>query len=166
MKLSPKPLLAGMAVYFGMSAGTYIYVRSTKPPQSCDCQQLTKDGDMDVYERLADEYDNKIGFDETVMGIKLLRWWLIHKLEVETAVPLSVCTCLCRSNLQDIFRTECFTLIFMFVPLLPFAGKCSGGLCWNRSQSAILQLRQVIVPNADRHQQANADQCPGEVQRS
>lgn len=81
MKLSPKPLLAGMAVYFGMSAGTYIYVRSTKPPQSCDCQQLTKDGDMDVYERLADEYDNKIGFDETVMGIKLLRWWLIHKLE-------------------------------------------------------------------------------------
>ncbi|GAB4817849.1 hypothetical protein N2152v2_004895 [Parachlorella kessleri] len=83
MKLTPKAVFGGLAVYFGMAVGTYMYVRSTKPPPARGCQHLAvKDDDEEkVFDRIADVYDTKIGFDETLMGVKLLRWWLMRQAE-------------------------------------------------------------------------------------
>lgn len=57
-----------LQVYFGMAVGTYMYLRSTKPPAASSCQHHpTKEGEEEeVFDRIADIYDNKIGFDETV----------------------------------------------------------------------------------------------------
>lgn len=83
-------MVAGLGLYFGMASATYLYVRSTKPPSTCrhgkgdeeDECDASKAGGSCVFDQLSDQYDNKIGLDETLMGIKLLRWWLMRKAQV------------------------------------------------------------------------------------
>lgn len=69
--------LAGAAVYVGASAATYLYLRGRSPdnPTAPCCQS------SDVFDRNADIYDRQIDLDETLMGVKLLRRWLVGKAE-------------------------------------------------------------------------------------
>lgn len=54
MKLSPKVVMGGLAVYFSMAAGTYIYLRSTKPPPQRGCPHHPKqDEEEEVFDRIA-----------------------------------------------------------------------------------------------------------------
>ena len=49
--------------YAGMATGTYLYLKSSKPPPTCDgCKhQPAKEDEEEVWGRLADVYDAKIG---------------------------------------------------------------------------------------------------------
>jgi methyltransferase OMS1 len=71
-------LIYGGAVYFGASSATYLYLRSKQPPAATD--GAATPATPAVYDReFASEYDSKIGLDETMMGIGLLRRWLVRQ---------------------------------------------------------------------------------------
>ena len=78
-KISPRVLAVGGIVYVGMSTATYLYVQSNKAP-SCPCSHHTDD-DGNTFDRIAGDYDQKINLDETLMGIKLLRRFLLRKAQ-------------------------------------------------------------------------------------
>ncbi len=95
MKLSPKTVMTGVGVYFAAAVGGYLYLRSAKAPapSPCGCggkhggggedeeQALAADG-KEAFDRIADRYDSCINVDETLMGIKLMRRWLMRQAEV------------------------------------------------------------------------------------
>lgn len=78
-QISTKALAMGGIVYIGMSTATYLYVKGTKPP-SCPCENHGKE-DGNAFDRIAGEYDQKINLDEKLMGITLLRRYLLRKAE-------------------------------------------------------------------------------------
>lgn len=103
MKLTPKVIASGVAVYFATAVGAYLYLRGSKASKgACGCaggdgghegeeeEQLLRRRrgqpvqplDSTVWSRLAAHYDREIDMDERVMGIKLLRWWLIRQARV------------------------------------------------------------------------------------
>lgn len=86
MKLTPKLLIAGSATYVLTASGAYLYLRSKAPPQRCD---NGKDKRGNIFDSLADHYDQQINLDETLMGIKLMRLWLMRQASgvvLETSV--------------------------------------------------------------------------------
>lgn len=71
-----KLLAYGGIIYIGASTAAYLYVKSRQmPPCLCDHAPTTTAAS---FNKLADVYDNKINMDETLMGIKLLRRFLIR----------------------------------------------------------------------------------------
>jgi hypothetical protein len=101
--LTPATIAKGVGVYFAAAAGGYLYLRSSKAPapSPCGCREGRPDarrpdgpgdspaaddesgaGGQEAFDRLADCYDRCINLDETVMGIKLMRRWLMRQAEV------------------------------------------------------------------------------------
>ena len=94
---NPRLLAAGGIVYVGMATATYVYLRAgAKGNELCDQGNddvtspeglnMNKDsrfsremGRKNTFDRLADSYDSRINLDELVMGVKLLRWWLLRQ---------------------------------------------------------------------------------------
>ena len=74
----------GGALYIGMSTATYLYVKSTKSalPSPCRCgggDGLPHLNTRNTFDRIASDYDSNINLDETLMGVKLLRRFLLRK---------------------------------------------------------------------------------------
>lgn len=86
--------------------GGYLYLRSSKAPApapGCGCggrhersdagaagsrdEEGAADGQA-TFDRIADFYDSCINTDETFMGIKLMRRWLMRQAEVSRGRPL------------------------------------------------------------------------------
>lgn len=99
-KMNPRLLAAGGVVYVGMATATYVYMRATTAGQSArggggnspgegvdtmatnytdDQNSREIDRGTSPFDRLADSYDSRINLDELVMGVKLLRWWLLRQ---------------------------------------------------------------------------------------
>jgi hypothetical protein len=73
MPLSKRLIFAGAGVYAVGTVAAYSLLRpATEPPQ--EQQPATFDG-------LAAAYDAKVNFEETFMGLKLLRWWLVSQAQ-------------------------------------------------------------------------------------
>ncbi|KAK9839165.1 hypothetical protein WJX74_010809 [Apatococcus lobatus] len=71
-------LLGFVGTYVGVVGAAYIYVRRRDPPQSKEAEGGGT-GSAETFDQLADSYDSRLGWDEAVMGLKLLRWWVIRQ---------------------------------------------------------------------------------------
>ncbi len=72
-----KVITGGLLLYGGVAGATFLYLRPKAPSNetphpSCGCNTST-------FDRLADNYDTLIGFDEALLGINLLRRWYISR---------------------------------------------------------------------------------------
>ncbi|EFN59364.1 hypothetical protein CHLNCDRAFT_137827 [Chlorella variabilis] len=102
MHLSPRTIAKGVGVYFAAAVSGYLYLRSTKAPapSPCGCgasrpaanaagdgsggwdeAPASPAGGQQTFDRLADRYDSCINVDETFMGVKLMRRWLMRRAE-------------------------------------------------------------------------------------
>ena len=74
----PRPVfVGGVTVFAGGLMAAYAYVRLHAPlPKGCGARS---------FDSLADTYDRDIGWDETLMGIKFLRWWYVGHVKVGAA---------------------------------------------------------------------------------
>ena len=79
MRIPARYLLGGAGLYVGVAAAAYSRVKSHKCPGTC-VNQPQPDGQ--AFNSLADTYDNKVGWDEALMGISLLRRWLMQQAQV------------------------------------------------------------------------------------
>lgn len=101
IKVAPSAVAKGVGLYFAAAVGGYLYLRSTKAPapSQCGCgsgapaHRHGLDGDsidaaassQETFDRIADRYDSLINVDETLMGLKLMRRWLMRHAEVSTS---------------------------------------------------------------------------------
>lgn len=76
MRVPTRYLLLGGAVYCGTASASYIYLRGAGP--CCEDSPATP-GPCNVFDRIAGDYDAKINLDETLMGIGLMRRWLVRQ---------------------------------------------------------------------------------------
>ena len=205
-RLSPKTVMTGVGVYFAAATGGYLYLRSTKaPPAPCGCggtgrhadggaissgSGQSEAGGLETFDRIADRYDSCINVDETVMGIKLMRRWLMRQAEVGRAHgPALSGSWLAGWPGVDGQSIGCMPKQLPFLgwaplrclpaparhphapgclrpsPSLP-AGRCAGGVCWHGAQPALLQPQPPALPNPHRHQPGDACQCTGQVSRA
>jgi len=73
-------VILGGAVYIGATAATYLYLkRGDNSSSSCHCSKLSDP--RGIFDKNAEIYDAKIDLDETLMGVKLLRRFLIKKAQ-------------------------------------------------------------------------------------
>jgi len=85
-KISPRVLAISGALYIATSSATYLYLKNGKP-SPCPCQShsassTSTDGlgnGTGTFDRIARDYDEKINVDELLMGIKLLRRFLMKE---------------------------------------------------------------------------------------
>lgn len=112
MHLSPRTIAKGVGVYFAAAVSGYLYLRSTKAPapSPCGCgasrpaanaagdgsggwdeAPASPAGGQQTFDRLADRYDSCINVDETFMGVKLMRRWLMRRAEVCRACGAGGC---------------------------------------------------------------------------
>lgn len=80
MRLPARYVLGGVVLYAGVSAAAYRRLRSTQSEAGCQHEQKQQDGQ--AFSALADTYDQQIGWDEKLMGITLLRRWLVRQAKV------------------------------------------------------------------------------------
>ena len=90
MQLSTRALVGGVGLYAASALGVYAYLRSKRGDGacggSCGCPAHgDAPGGLAAFDRIAPEYDQRINTDETVMGIKLLRWWLMREAQARAA---------------------------------------------------------------------------------
>lgn len=88
MRISKTSLLAGAGLYVGVTTAAYIRFKGDKtlPHNQASNQQTGA-----AFDDLADTYDKQIGWDEKLMGITLIRWWLIRQAKVsQQTQPLYV----------------------------------------------------------------------------
>ena len=84
LKFTRVQLLGLVGTYVGVVGAAYIYVRRRDPPQPASAEDgVTATGE--TFDQLADSYDSRLGWDEAVMGLKLLRWWVIRQAKVRSA---------------------------------------------------------------------------------
>jgi methyltransferase OMS1 len=79
-----KRLVLGGVIYFASSTSTYLVLRTTKgPTRPCGGGGGTAAAGggeaVATFDRLAPEYDGRIDLEETLMGVKLLRLWLVRR---------------------------------------------------------------------------------------
>ena len=75
MRITPKIAAIGGAVYIGVAAAAYAYTKRDEEPST----SFEKCCSADLFDRNAGSYDSQIDLDETLMGVKLLRRWLIRQ---------------------------------------------------------------------------------------
>ncbi|KAL3133523.1 hypothetical protein ABBQ38_007376 [Trebouxia sp. C0009 RCD-2024] len=78
MRIPARYLLGGAGLYVGVAAATYLRLKSHKCTDACT-DQPQRDGQ--AFNCLADTYDKQVGWDERLMGISLLRRWLIRQAQ-------------------------------------------------------------------------------------
>lgn len=92
-KITPKMMAGGAAVYFATAVGAYLYLRGQKakegPQAASGGEQRRGPGELAkldprIWSSLAARYDAEIERDETAMGLKLLRWWLIRQAQARS----------------------------------------------------------------------------------
>lgn len=108
ININRKLIVAGGALYIGMSTATYLYLKARDNPdglqhvqekrlphtvngkQAEEKRQRGGQNDRDVractsrkevFDKIADMYDSSIDTDELLMGLKLLRRWLLRKAQ-------------------------------------------------------------------------------------
>lgn len=91
MRVSVKSLTIGATSYIGLLAGGYWWALSKREEAAKEeLAKLAEDAQgrpkafseaerLSVFGKGAGAYDKEIGTDETVMGLNLLRWWLLSK---------------------------------------------------------------------------------------
>ena len=67
-------LLAGAAAYVAGTTAAVLHWRPAQPEHACASHA--------VWDEIADTYDGKVGLDETLMGLKLLRRFVIRQAQV------------------------------------------------------------------------------------
>jgi len=85
-KITPRVLAIGGALYIATSSATYLYLKNGKP-SPCSCQSHSASStstnglrnSTGTFDRIAGDYDEKINVDELLMGVKLLRRFLIKE---------------------------------------------------------------------------------------
>lgn len=115
MKLTPKTMAAGGLVYFTMSVGTYLYLRSTKPPPTCTCQlpAQEKDEEEDVFDRIGKQRSS-CGLLPSVLTVFTSTW---SRLEGASAAACTIwlavrtmeCTVLQTHALCVLLQPMCMT---------------------------------------------------------
>ncbi len=83
MKFTRTQVLGLFGTYVGVVGAAYIYVRRREPPKQDTDGKTT--AASETFDQLADSYDSRLGWDEAVMGLKLLRWWVIRQAKVRSA---------------------------------------------------------------------------------
>ena len=78
MRIRSGWILAGAATYVTGSTATFIYLRSRKDAREHACTSGA------VWDSLADTYDSQVGLDETLMGLRLLRRFVIRQAQAST----------------------------------------------------------------------------------
>lgn len=91
MRVSVKNLTIGVTSYLGVIAGGYWWALAKREESAKEeLGKLAEDAQgrpkafseeerLSVFGKGAGSYDKEIGTDETVMGLNLLRWWLLGK---------------------------------------------------------------------------------------
>ena len=79
MRIPAPYLLGGVGLYAGVAAALYSRLKRNKCPEGCKSQQAQG---QPAFDSLADTYDQQIGWDETLMGLTVLRRWLIRQAQV------------------------------------------------------------------------------------
>lgn len=80
MRVPTRYLLGGAGLYVGVATAAYWRVKSNQCPQCPSVPTQQQDGQ--AFTELADTYDQQIGWDEKLMGITLLRRWLMRQAKV------------------------------------------------------------------------------------
>ena len=81
MRIPARYLVGGAGLYVGVAAAAYLRVKSNKCPSACT---TSPQRDGQAFNCLADTYDKQVGWDETLMGISLLRRWLMQQAQVSS----------------------------------------------------------------------------------
>lgn len=93
MRVSKTTVLAGAGLYVGVATAAYLRFKGdTTHPHSQACQHQSGA----AFDEMADTYDNQIGWDEKLMGVTLIRWWLIRQAKVSQQ---KICCYLCKHAL-------------------------------------------------------------------
>ena len=87
------------ALYVGVSAAAYSYFK----PEPDVGTSGSSCGSAASFDGLADNYDQLVNREETFMGLKLLRWWLVRQAKVRAA---SRQRCFGRMP-EDAWRDQC-----------------------------------------------------------
>ena len=74
MRIRSGYLLAGAATYVVGTTTAVLLWGPARPEHACASGA--------VWDELADTYDDKVGLDETLMGLKLLRRFVIRRAQV------------------------------------------------------------------------------------
>ena len=75
-------ILKGALVYFAGTSATYIYLRKQQDTSHPISEIVWDDRkSISTFNRVAPKYDRDIGWDETLMGLLLLRRFLVGKAE-------------------------------------------------------------------------------------
>ncbi len=69
MNFTRTQLLGLVGSYVGICGAAYVYVRRRDPPSAKDQDGLDF-SKSETFDQLADSYDSRLGWDETVMGLK------------------------------------------------------------------------------------------------
>ena len=72
-------IIAGAATYIAGSTATFIYLRGRKNAHEHACTAGP------IWDSLADTYDSQVGLDETLMGLTLLRRYVIRQAQASPA---------------------------------------------------------------------------------
>lgn len=94
--------------FLAVSGATALYVGVSAAAYSILKPEPKGGGDTASFDGLADNYDSLVNREETFMGLKLLRWWLVRQAKVRSPDGLrsfngSHCMCtvmLCRQCWQ------------------------------------------------------------------
>ena len=82
MRIPTGYLLGGAGLYVGVTTTVYLRVKNSKCPGSYNDQQQLQHHCGQAFDSLADVYDQQIAWDEKLMGISLLRRWLVRNAQV------------------------------------------------------------------------------------
>jgi len=98
MPVSKTLIAAGAGVYLVGSAAAYSLFK-TPSPQPQVQQHAT-------FDSLADDYDAKVNFEETFMGLKLLRRWLVAQAQVPALATSYPAFQPCSLTAQSVSETQ------------------------------------------------------------
>jgi hypothetical protein len=74
-------IVGGALAYLGVSYGVY---KALKPKAAPLASFTPRSDNTQVWDAVATRYDAEIDFDETLVGVKLLRWWLLRNVSGKT----------------------------------------------------------------------------------
>ena len=89
--------------FFAVSGATALYVGVSAAAYSMFKPEPKGGRDASSFDGLADNYDSLVNREETLMGLKILRWWLVRQAKVRLFNRLIVVAamghCMCTVTL-------------------------------------------------------------------
>lgn len=144
-------LVAGAGLYVSIAGTTYVYLRGKQG--SADAaggfpapQAPSSNGDGAQYDCIAPCYDKYIGWDETLMGVNLLRWWTLRRAKVRLIGTRLPGAKRARGHSQHTVQLLSSRVLRFFGPAglcltsirTAPAGSLPRSLCWHRTKPAVL----------------------------